>query len=468
MVSPPSNNGQGGLLADVTCTSASQCWSVGYYFNGSVYQTLIEQWNGSSWAIVMSPDATTTRDNLLKGVICASTSQCWAVGYYFNGSHDQTLIEQWNGSTWSIFPSPNTGLDSILMGVSCASTSQCWAVGFYNSGGNDLTLIEQWNGSSWSIVPSPNQPAPSVSFLAGVTCPSTVQCWAVGYSYNDPDYQTLIEQWNGSSWSIVAPPGIGASNEAVRVACTSTSNCWGVGYSGYYNYEQTLAEHWDGSTWSIVSSPDPGASGNNRLNGVTCTSSAQCWAVGSYSNGTTDQPLIELYSPSIPPLTSAVSTMSHGSAGVFNVNLPLTGTRGVECRNGNGNYSIVFTFVNDVTDCGSAGSASGSVINGPNTNQCTENLTGVPNAQYTTVSLSGVLDSENNTGDLSVPMGVLIGDVNGSGRVDAADVSLVRQQTLQTITTSNFREDINVSGRVDAADVSLVRQKTLTSLPSPP
>jgi hypothetical protein len=62
-------------------------------------------------------------------------------------------------------------------------------------------------------------------------------------------------------------------------------------------------------------------------------------------------------------------------------------------------------------------------------------------------------------------MGVLIGDVNASGRVDAADVSSVRQQTLQNVDGSNFREDINASGRIDAADVSIARQQTLTSLP---
>jgi hypothetical protein len=62
-------------------------------------------------------------------------------------------------------------------------------------------------------------------------------------------------------------------------------------------------------------------------------------------------------------------------------------------------------------------------------------------------------------------MGMLIGDVNASHRVDAADVSLVRQQTLQPITTSNFRNDVNASGRIDAADVSIVREQTLTSLP---
>jgi hypothetical protein len=60
---------------------------------------------------------------------------------------------------------------------------------------------------------------------------------------------------------------------------------------------------------------------------------------------------------------------------------------------------------------------------------------------------------------------VLLGDVNASGRVDAADVSQVRQQTLQQVGSSNFRTDINATGRIDAADVSVARQQTLTSLP---
>jgi hypothetical protein len=94
------------------------------------------------------------------------------------------------------------------------------------------------------------------------------------------------------------------------------------------------------------------------------------------------------------------------------------------------------------------------------------NLIGVSNAQFLTVSLSNVSDSAGNfSSAISSQVGLLLGDVNGSGRVDAADVSLVRQQTLQPITPSNFREDLNTSGRIDASDVSISRQQTLTSLP---
>jgi hypothetical protein len=132
---------------------------------------------------------------------------------------------------------------------------------------------------------------------------------------------------------------------------------------------------------------------------------------------------------------------------------------------------MIFNFLNNLTSVANAsvtagtGSITSSSI-GPNPNQYTVNLTGVANQQNITVTLTGVQDSAGNNGPIISPqMGVLIGDVNGSARVDAADVSSVRQQTLQTISTANFRNDINASGRIDAADVSIARQQTLTSLP---
>jgi hypothetical protein len=109
---------------------------------------------------------------------------------------------------------------------------------------------------------------------------------------------------------------------------------------------------------------------------------------------------------------------------------------------------------------------SGSSIDPADAHNYVVNLTGVVNAQTITLSLTNVTDSAGNFSPaIPASMGVLLGDVNGSRRVDAADVSSVRQQTLQSVTNSNFREDINASGRIDAADVSIARQQTLTSLP---
>jgi hypothetical protein len=171
-------------------------------------------------------------------------------------------------------------------------------------------------------------------------------------------------------------------------------------------------------------------------------------------------------------LTGVVSRMTHGAAGVFNVDLPLAGT-GIECRSGGtkGTFTMVFTFANPLTSVSSASvsSGTGSVVSssiGTDAHQYIVNLIGVTNAQRITVTLANLSDNAGDfSASVSTTMGVLLGDVNASARVDAADVSSVRQQTLQAITTSNFRNDINASGRIDAADVSIARQQTLTSLP---
>jgi hypothetical protein len=175
-----------------------------------------------------------------------------------------------------------------------------------------------------------------------------------------------------------------------------------------------------------------------------------------------------------PPLTSVVSRMSHGSAGTFGINLPLAGPAGIESRIsaslGAGNYTLVFTFANNLTSVGGASVSSGtgsvgSTSMGPNPNQYTVNLTGVSNAQTIKVTLTNVLDSLNNTGSLSVPMRVLVADANGNGVVDSGDVFLVRQQTGQSAGALNFRDDVNATGVIDSGDVFVTRQHTATGAP---
>jgi hypothetical protein len=164
-------------------------------------------------------------------------------------------------------------------------------------------------------------------------------------------------------------------------------------------------------------------------------------------------------------LVSVVSRMTHGSAGTFDINLPLTGTRGVECRSGgaNGNYQVVFAFVNNVTSCGSV--STGLLSSGPSSNQCTVDLTGVANQQYVTVTLNNVLDAQNNTGNVSGTMGVLLGDVNGNGVVSNTDVASVKAQVAASISVSNFRNDVTINGVISNTDVSVTKAQVGTQLP---
>lgn len=107
-----------------------------------------------TWSVV--PSASPRIDNQLNSVSCVSATMCMAVGYYETRNfYFKTLIESWNGTSWSVVPSLNSR-DSYLDGVSCVSATACTATGTYYTNGLDKTLIESWNGTRWSTVPSPN------------------------------------------------------------------------------------------------------------------------------------------------------------------------------------------------------------------------------------------------------------------------------------------------------------------------
>ena len=153
----------------------------------------------------------------------------------------------------------------------------------------------------------------------------------------------------------------------------------------------------------------------------------------------------------------------------FDIPLPLTGNSGIECRSGGAtnDYQVVFTFPSPVTFnvAGvTAGAGTGSGSSGSGTNTITVNLTGVTNAQRITVTFLGVSDG-TTTGNLDIPMAVLIGDTTGNGTVSASDVTQVKLQSGQPVTGPNFRTDVNANGSINGSDVSLVKLRTGTALP---
>ncbi|HYK51870.1 MAG TPA: autotransporter-associated beta strand repeat-containing protein [Terriglobales bacterium] len=167
--------------------------------------------------------------------------------------------------------------------------------------------------------------------------------------------------------------------------------------------------------------------------------------------------------------TKAVSRKVQGGAGAFDVDLPLTGTSGVECRSGdpNGGYQIVVTFANDVTFSFAAvvlGAGSVAGASGSGTSEVTVNLTGVSNAQIISVGLFDLNDGTETT-NLVIPMGILIGDVDGNRVVNASDVVRAKLQLGQPVTGSNFRTDVIPNGVINASDVFQVKFRLGTSLP---
>jgi hypothetical protein len=167
----------------------------------------------------------------------------------------------------------------------------------------------------------------------------------------------------------------------------------------------------------------------------------------------------------------AVSRKTHGSAGDFDVDLPLTGKPGIEDRTGgaSGNHTVIITFAVPVTvgsasvtpGAGGTGSVNGMSVNN---SQVTVNLTNVSNAQTLSVNLIGVAGG-GNSGNVSIPMSVLLADVNSTGLVDGNDVSAVQSNTRQPVNNMTFRYDVNSTGNIDGNDVSITQGQTRTSLP---
>jgi hypothetical protein len=270
-----------GELTSVSCVSATSCFAVGRY--GSPILPLIEHWDGTAWSVSPSPDPAGSVQSELLGVSCSSPTMCVAVGEVSTSSQTRTLVEQWDGSVWAIVPgaSPSGAQVPILNAISCASTTSCFAVGTDQLSSTRPTFIDQWNGSAWSVVASPN---PVQAGLAGVTCFSAPVCVAVGFGSGRP----LIERWNGSAWSSDSAPGTG---DLSAVACASAAQCFAVGET---TGGVGLIERWDATAWTVMAHPNAGVA-NGILNAVACASATTCFAVGAYrsSNAGGNVTLIE-------------------------------------------------------------------------------------------------------------------------------------------------------------------------------
>ena len=169
-------------------------------------------------------------------------------------------------------------------------------------------------------------------------------------------------------------------------------------------------------------------------------------------------------------LISVVSRKTQGAAGDFDVELPLSGNAGVECRTTSGNHTFVFTFTNQVVSGNAAVTSGIGTVSGSPTfsgNTMTVSLTGVNDVQQITVTASNVMDTFGQTlPDTPVSAVILVGDTNGNRRVNAADVAQTKAQQGATVDQTNFRTDVNANGTINAADTAIVKQNTGTSLPS--
>ena len=214
----------------------------------------IEHWNGASWTTTPAPAVASPLGTYLNSVTCVSPTQCWAVGADMgaDGNPSSTLVDAWNGTRWTTVasPDPSSG-GSLLTAVTCIDANDCWASGadsVGNGGGNSPNpMVAAWNGSTWSIDPSPG--AIAFGYLNDVSCFGGNGCFAVGFAATDTGNATQI---NPLTEQMVRPP---SANQGLLVS-GSDGGVFTLGTAGFHG--SMGGAHLSAPVVGVASTPDGG------------------------------------------------------------------------------------------------------------------------------------------------------------------------------------------------------------------
>lgn len=354
---------------------------------------------------------------------------------YVAGTRPQVAVLAYRttdgGATW-------TALDSLPSHyVDFVDPSHGWLA---TIGGTGFRTTN--GGATWTPMTFPNNGSSPI--LSHMDFISQNVGWVVGWF----GYAARTSN-GGATWTL---QNISTPDEILLgLSVLSETEAYAVGVRQQPTSESASLYHTvdGGTTWTRSFLPA------DFLNNVFAAPSGNIWTSGY--DGTV---LFKAGSSSTLQLVSAVSRKTHRTAGTFDISLPLTGTAGVECRDGGGSYSFVFNFTTNVVS-GSASITSGSGTAGTPTfsgTTMTVPLTGVADVQTLTVTLNGVTDSSSQVLPATpVSVTMLVGDVNADKTVNTTDVSLVGGQIGMAVTSANFRNDARISGTITSADAKLVK-----------
>jgi hypothetical protein len=281
-------------LNAVSAASAGDVWAVGSQNMTGFKHTdpIAAHFDGATWTIVPTPATTGGSKSILFGVAALAGADAWAVG---RSEGNRALIEHWNGTAWTIVPAPvpsvpagETFVGTTLNAISARSATDIWAVGLTQSGkgtaSNSYTLTMHYNGTSWTIVPSPNPAVRSPlngvqQSLNGVVEISPNDAWAVGntvdtvsgaFQPNGP----IAMHWNGTAWSLARVP-TGVTTRLSAVSANSSGTVWADGDGTILRF--------NGARWATETVPGlPILKGIASVPGTATEAFAAGSAVGPY------------------------------------------------------------------------------------------------------------------------------------------------------------------------------------------
>jgi hypothetical protein len=177
----------------ITAVSATDIWLIGSTSAGATAEAM--NFNGTAWTVVPMQQPSANKP-ILNGVTAVAANDIWAVGQVQSpaGAAVGTLTEHWNGSAWSIVPSPTpAGTFPTLTAVAARGSGDVYAVGSALTGGSGVSqgLILRWNGTTWSQDADPTGSTFGVLYAAAAA-PGAAQEWAAGFTGSGPDQPLVL------------------------------------------------------------------------------------------------------------------------------------------------------------------------------------------------------------------------------------------------------------------------------------
>jgi hypothetical protein len=274
------------MLNGVDALATNNVWAVGYSGSAGRYNTLIERWNGTQWQVVTSPNAVTSGENTLTSVDALSSTNAWAVGSSRTATFRKSLIQRWNGTSWTIVSSPNPGtLSNSLLGVEAAGPNDIWAVGWKNSGDGLKSLLLHYDGMGWTEWAAVPNVGTGDNVLTDISVVGNDDVWATGYYVDDTQYKTLTLHYNGTTWSHVpSPNGADGTSILMGIDAFSPTDAWAVGfqYRAALQHYVASTQQWNGSSWTTFPSAisSDGTKESAMFEVAKAPGTSQVWAVG--------------------------------------------------------------------------------------------------------------------------------------------------------------------------------------------
>lgn len=258
-----------------------------------------------SWSIIPSLDHPTNKSSTFTSVSVLFPSDVWAVGKTGNnlnpdGSIGVPLIEHFDGTRWNSISAEIPANFTVveLNDIEAISTNNVWAVGSLSNVANlvNHTLIQNWNGTKWSIVPTPDLPAGA--YLGKLSAVSAVRnnpndVWAVGSYLIGGTQHSIVLHWDGITWSNVDLPASIVNEGLYDVVALSATNIWAVGDN---QSNKAFIAHYDGTTWTPFISDPVFPASQVYLNSISAVSPNDIWvsglAIGNVANPLAPAPYI--------------------------------------------------------------------------------------------------------------------------------------------------------------------------------